>query len=142
MKRFFSLLLIITFASHFGTIHAFAQKKSKRKEAVVIELSIPGREETTKAEVPINQTPKPENSIRGGGGCGDCDESQTPPYEFKAGVFKMDKNKTKVSFGIKIGDECKTSWVFTVYRNRKTKLQLQCGVSLIAYYRFKSEEAN
>jgi hypothetical protein len=142
MKRFFSLLLIITFASHFGTIHTFAQKKAKRKEAVVIELSIPGREETIKAEMSVNQTPKFENSIQGGGSCGDCDEFQTPDYEFKATAFKMNKNKTKVSFKIKIGDECKTSWVFTVYRNRKTKLQLQCGVSLIAYFGFESEEAN
>lgn len=142
MKNLLTQFLILVVASHFGITSVFAQKKVKRKEVVVIELLIPGREEITKAEVLINQTPKLKNSVRGGGGCGNCDESQTPPYEFKAEVFKIDKNKTKVSFKIEVGDECRTGWVFTVSRNRKTKLQLNCGISLTAYYGFESEETN
>ena len=149
MKKLPALFLTLLVASHFGTTAVFAQKKIKPTEVIVIEFLVPDRESFDKWEIPINKNSR-EKLSGGGGNVSEClDYSDTEcakipysSYDFYGKAFALDKNKTKVSFKIKINDECKTRWFFTVYRNRQNKIQLGCGVSLVAYYGFESKEAN
>jgi hypothetical protein len=148
MKIDFSLLLIITFASHFGTIQVFAQKRAKPREVILIEFFAPNDKEANRIELKINRTSKEINGMGGGrgSGCGECTPEQIAAqpsnYLFTARAFRMGKDKANVGFEIEIEEECKARKIFTVYRNRETKLQLNCGVSLTAYYGLETEEMN
>jgi hypothetical protein len=160
MKGNFSLLLIIVVASHFGIIQVFAQKQLKPREVIVIEFTSP-RGSPAKYEVLINRTPKTNYEILGGGayaggvGCGDCSREEyerlkekhkaelaSLSYGFSAKAWRMGKNKSNLNFGISTGGNCRTQKTFTVYRDRQTKIQLDCGVTLTAYYGLESKEAN
>ena len=161
MKRFFCLLLIIIVASHFGTIQIFAQKRTKPREVIVIEFTTPYKS-INRQEVLINRTPQTNYETAGGGaagggaGCGDCsrEESERLSREYKAELRKfsygftakarrLDKDKSNVDFGISVGGgNCQTEKTFTVYRRQQTKFQLDCGITLTAYYGLESEKAN
>lgn len=161
MKRIFSLLLIIAFASHFGIIQSFAQKRAKPREVIFIEFTSPTGG-IAKWEVIINRSPKTKYQTAGGGAsgagvsCSHCsqeyfeelrrkanEEAAKKSYGFTAKAWRMGKDKSNVNFAISTGGgECQTQKTFTVYRNRQTKLQLKCGISLTAYYGFESKKAN
>ena len=161
MKRIFSLLLLITVASHFGTIQSFAQKRTKPREVIVIEFTTQDKG-LDKQEVLINRTPKTNYKTSGGGAngggvvCGDCSREdfeklnkaykaglERLSYGFTAKAWRMGQNKSTVNFGISVGSgNCRTQKTFTVSRNKATKIQMDCGVSLVAYYGLESKEAN
>lgn len=153
MKRFFSLLLIITFASHFGTIEMFAQKRAKSGEVIIVVFSLSTGYSFDGLEFPINKTSK--GILDAGGGmvseCGfpekpECAKFIYSSYDISGRAFAAGKSQAKIKLkaDITVGDEdCKISRTYTVYRNRKTKIRLNsCGASLIAYYGFKSKKAN
>jgi Na+-transporting NADH:ubiquinone oxidoreductase subunit NqrF len=159
MKKL-SILFAVLFLVFFTT-HIFAQKKAKQREVIVIEITTPNKN-IDRQEVLINRTPKTNYEIGGGGAngggsvCGDCSPKESEEinkkykaqlrklsYGFTAKAWRMGKNKSNLSFGISVGeDNCQTQKIFTVYRNQQTKIQLNCGVSLIAYYGLKNEEGN
>ncbi len=153
MKRFFSLFLIITFASHFGTIETFAQKRAKSREVIIVVFSHSMEDSFDKLEFPINKTPKGKFDAGGGmvSECGfpekpECAEFIYSSYDISGRAFAAGKNRAKIKLkaDITVGVEnCKINRTYTVYRNRKTKIRLDaCGASLIAYYGFKSKKAN
>jgi hypothetical protein len=152
MKRIFSLLLIITFASHFGTNAVFAQKRVKRKEVIIIEFSMPNRESPDKWEIPINKTPK--GSLDAGGGmvseCGipddpECAKTIYSAYKYQAKAFAVGKSQTRIDIKIEytVGAEnCQTRRTLIVYRKRQAKIRLGCGANLLARYGPETKEAN
>jgi hypothetical protein len=146
MKIFFNLLLIIAFASHFGTNEIFAQKKAKPKEVIIVKFSLPNWKSFKKGQFPINKTPQ-GNFDSGDISVSECmdpsnKECTYSSYEFAGRAFAVNKNLAKINFKIEVDDNCKTRRIFTVYRNKETKIRLNCGVSLIAYYGFESKETN
>lgn len=166
MKKLLILFLVLV-ASHFGTTAIFAQKKAKPREIVVIEISVPTFDDADKREVLINQTAEGKYEISGGGGkgiastvgCPRCsaeelaelhaelkksliNENEFSSYSFTARARRMGNDKSKMSFDISVGESCRAKKVFTVYRNQQNEIQLNCGVSLIAYYGFEMKEAN
>jgi hypothetical protein len=66
MKRFFSLLLIIVVASHFGIIQVFAQKRVKPKEVIIVEFPLPNGESPSRWKIPINKSPRRKFGAGGG----------------------------------------------------------------------------
>jgi hypothetical protein len=153
MKRFFSLLLIIAFASHFGTNAAFAQKRAKPGEVIIVVLSLSTGESFDELEFPINKTSR--GIFDAGGGmvseCGfpekpECAKSVYKSYDILGRAFAAGRNRAKIKLraDITVGDnDCKISGIYTVRRNRKTKIRLSsCGASLTAYYGFESKKAN
>lgn len=68
--------------------------------------------------------------------------SESPSYMFTARAFRLGKDKSNLSFEILVGENCKSRKIFKIYRNRQNKLQLKCGVSLVAYYGVESKEGN
>lgn len=161
MKKLFCLLFIITCASSFGTSAIFAQKRSQSLEVIVIEFKF-AENGLIKREVPINRNLKIQNGIGGGMGngggvgCSHCsqveleklnkelkEEIQKESKFYTAEAWRINKNKSKLKFEISIkGGSCKAENTFIVYRNQQTKVQLDCGINLIAYYGFESKEAN
>jgi hypothetical protein len=145
--RKFSILFLILFLG-FTAIQIFAQKMVKLREVIIIEFLAPNHKEFRKDEIFINKKPKSEFEVGGGSGseCGECTpeqiDAQPSDYLYTARVFRMGKNKANIGFEISVDGECKTQKVFAVYRNQQTKIQLNCGVSLIAYYGFESKKAN
>lgn len=161
MKRISLLVLIIAFASQFGITQIFAQKKSKLREVIIIEFTTPSNA-ILKREVLINRTSKikswigsgVENGI--GVGCSHCDKKKLEEinrkarekfkkesYSFTASAWKTGKNKSNLNFDVSIGDgNCYTKKIITIHRNKITNVQLNCGLSLVAYYGFESEEVN
>jgi hypothetical protein len=153
MKIVFSLLLIITFASHFGTNAVFAQKRAKPKEVIILEVLLPNQESFSKAEIPINDTLKGNLDASGGviNECGipedpECAKTVYAYYGFRAKAFASGKSKTQINlqFEVTYGNEdCKMQEKnFIVYRNRQTKITLECGFTLIARYGLEGKEAN
>ena len=126
----------------FGTTDIFAQKKAIPREVIVIEILSPISKDADKREVLINKTVKSNYEAGGGRGnaCTSCDQNGS--YEFNATAWRMGKDKSKISFKISFADECRTRKIFTIYRNQQTKIQLNCGVNIVAYYGFESEEGN
>lgn len=147
MKKILSLLLIITFASHFGTNAVFAQKDRKSREVIVVEYLMAGDKSSEKLEIPVNG----DNGVGSVSECLDwtgredeCTKAYSS-FELSGKTLQISKNTARVNFKAEIfadSKECKTRKIFTVYRNRQTRLQLKCGVSLIAYYGFASAETN
>ena len=142
MRKFLILLSILFLG--FGTINIFAQKKAKPRKVVIFEISVPNFGEPYKEEILINQTPKAKYEFDGGGSssCYHCDKNEDSSYSFTLRAFRMGKNKANVGFEIEIDKKCKTRKIFKVYQNQPTKLQLNCGVILTAYYGFESKKAN
>jgi len=153
MKIFFSLLLIIAFASHFGTNTVFAQKRAKPKDIIVVEFLLPNQESFGKVEIPINNTPKGDSDA-GGGAVRECGIPENPEcaktiyasYEFHARAFASGKNQTRVNLQIEASfdnEECAMQkMTFIVYRNRQTKLRLNCSIVLLARYGLQGKEAS
>ncbi len=152
MKIIFSLLLIITFASHFGTNAVFAQKKAKPKEVIIFELLLPDQESFAKSEIPINNTPKGVLEATGGAvsECGipenpECAKTIYASYVFRARAFASGKNQPRINLQIKMSFDNKDCTMqkrnFIVYRNRQTKITLECGFTLIARHGFEGKEA-
>lgn len=152
MKIVFSLLLIITFASHFGTNAVFAQKRAKPKEVIVFELLLPDRESFAKSEIPINNTPKGVLEATGGAAseCGipedpECAKTIYASYVFRARAFASGKNQTRINLQIRTSFDNKDCTMqkrsFVVYRNRQTKFKSECGFTIIARYGFEGREA-
>lgn len=148
MKIFLTSLLILAAVPHFGTTQVFAQRKLQSKEVMVIEFLIPNQKSYEKAKIPIGKNLK-ELVVEGMAvnECGypDREECKNYPYwtyTFSASAFKTGKAPTKVKFQIKVTNNCKTQKIFTVHRKRQTKIQLNCGVNLVAYYGFETEETN
>ena len=152
MKRFFSLLLIITFASHFGTNAAFAQKRASPKEVIVVEFLFPNQV-SFKSKIPINKTPK--GSLKAWDGavheCGipedpECAKTIYASYTFSARAFASGKSQTRINLQTKASYDHEVCTMqkrtFIVYRNRQTKLRLKCGLTLIARYGLETEETN
>jgi len=153
MKRIFSLFLLIAVASHFGIIQVFAQKRVKPKEVIIVVLSLSTGYSFDGLEFPINKTSKGIFDA-GGGMVSECGSPEKPEcakyiyksYDISGRAFAINKTQAKIRLkaDITVGDnDCKINGTYTVYRNRKTKIGLDsCGASLIAYYGFKSKEAN
>jgi hypothetical protein len=137
MKLLFSLLLIIAFASHFGTIETFAQKRAKPREVIILVFSLSTGYSFDGLEFPLNKSSK---------GKPECANSVYSSYDISGRAFAAGKNQAKIKLkaDITVGNEdCKINRTYTVYRNRKTKIKLDsCGASLIAYYGFKSKKTN
>lgn len=142
MKKFSTLLIVLFLI--FGIVQTFAQKKAKPREVIMIEISVPNFEEADKREVLMNRPSKIKYDASGSGGqsCINCNEPSDSFYGLRAGAVRIGKDSAKVGFKIEIDEKCKTRKVFMVYRNQQTKIQLNCGVSLVAYYGYESEEAN
>ena len=146
MKKLLTLIFVLIAVSHFGATQVFAQKKLKRKEVIIVKFLIPKQREFDNVKIPIEKNSK-DAGISGGAvnECltnKGCDNSDYWTYTFSANAFRTRKAITKVNFEIEVTKGCKTQKTFTVYRKRRTKLRLDCGVSLIAYQGFESEEAN
>lgn len=149
MKKLPAFLLILISVSHFGTTEVFAQKKAKPRPVIVIEISVPNFEQPDKREVLINRTAKSNYEYSGGGGqgCGGCGEERSrelakSTYVFTARAWRMGRDKSKVGFEIEVGEQCQTQKIFKVYRHRQTKIRLNCGIGLAAYYGFETKETN
>ncbi len=161
MKRYFYSFLIITFALHFGTNAIFAQKRAKPREVIVIEFNL-AENNLIRREVPINRNLKSQRGIGGGTGngggvgCSHCsqaelekldkelkEELQKESKSYIAEAWRINKNESKLKFEISTkGGSCQAEKTFIVYRNQQTKIQLDCGVNLIAYYSFISKKAD
>jgi flagellar basal body L-ring protein FlgH len=153
MKNFSSLLLIITFASHFGIIEMFAQKQAKPKEVIIVVFSYSADYSFDGLEFPINKTAKGKFDA-GGGMVSECGFPEKPEcanfiyssYEISGKAFAAGKNQVKIKLKGEITvdvNDCRINGIYTVYRNRKTKIRFNsCGANLIFYYGLKSKKAN
>lgn len=153
MKKFINLVLIIAFASHFGTIETFAQKRAKSREVIILVFSLSTGYSFDGIEFPLNKTSK--GGFDAGEGmvseCGfpekpECANSTYTSYAIDGRAFAAGKNQAKIRLkaDITVGSEdCKINRTYTIYRNRKTKIPLDsCGANLIAYYGLKRKKAN
>ena len=126
-----------------SAVHIFAQKKVEDREVIVVEFLIPNRIHPGKTEIPINDDGEfGQVSISECGFPGKCPGHVYSTYTLSAKASSKVESKTKVNFKIEVTDGCKTQKAFTVYRMQQTKIQLKCGVSLVAYYGFESKEGN
>ena len=153
MKIPFSLLLIIAFASHFGTIETFAQKRSKPKEVIIVVFSLSTGYSFDGLEFPLNKTSKGKFDVGEGmvSECGfpekpECANSVYSSYDISGRAFAAGKNQARIKLkaDITVGNnDCKINRIYSVYRNRKTEIKLDsCDASLIVYYGFKSKKTN
>ncbi len=153
MKKLINLILIVAFASHFGTIETFAQKRAKPKEVIIVVFSIPNDQTFDGLEFPINRTAK--GKLDDGGGmvseCGipedpECAKSIYSAYDIYGRAFAVGKNQAKIKLKgeLTVDDkDCQINGTYTVYRNRKTNIRFNsCGANLIVFYGFESEETN
>src|SRR6476620_8246225 len=134
MKKLINLLLIITFASHFGTIETFAQKRAKPREVIILVFSHSTGDSFDGLEFPINKVSKGKFDAGGGmvSECGlpekpECAKSVYSAYEISGRSFAAGKDRAKLRLkgDVTVGDEdCKINGTYTVYRNRKTKIRL------------------
>lgn len=159
MKNF--SLLLITLFINLSTIQIFAQKESIPREVIIVEFINPSGM-LDKSEVLINQNARTNYETFGGGGdagfagCWDCSKEKSEKinreykeelkkfsYDFTARARQISKNVSRLSFTISFGDgTCQTKTKFLVYRNKRKKLLLKCGVNLTAYYSVEGKEAN
>lgn len=147
MKRYsaFSIILVIIFC--FNNIQSLAQNRAKVKEVIVIQFLIPNRTSFSEWKVPINRYKRTGSGV-GGISISECGFPETEEcknfvyssYEFSAHSIKLNNFATRVSFNINVSDECKTKKVFTVYRAKKIRLKLRCGVILTSRYGLASEK--
>jgi hypothetical protein len=151
MKFALSLTLITACASHFGTNAVFAQKRAKPKEVIVVYFPMPNGESPSKWKIPIYKSPR--GKFNGGGMVSECGFPDNPEcakfiyasYEYQAKAFALRKNRVRIDLKIDFAvgaNECKTRRLFTVYRNRQTKIRLGCGTTLTARYGLSTEKAN
>ncbi len=146
MKKILSSLV---FFLCLGVICISAQGVSEKKEAIILELKIKVNEEIVvqKLDFPLDTNIKEV----GGGGfaygieCDHCDESKLPSYIGGYMVKSLGQKVSKLKFWVKIKNtakKCSVKTKFKVFRNRRTNLNLNCGVTLVAYYGFELEEEN
>lgn len=145
MKKLPILLAVLFLA--FSATHIFAQKKAKPKEVINIEFLIPRRNYKNKIEIPVNINSKEDSSvgqtsIRECGVPAGCKDFIYSTYTLTAKAFKVTKTKISVIFNIEVNDGCKTQKTFMVYQKRQSKIQLKCGVSLVAYYGVENKKGN
>src|SRR5215203_3812016 len=105
MKKFFSLLLIIAFASHFGTNEVFAQKPAKSSKLIIVKIILANGYELGSTELEIPSKSKQKTGSAFGGGCGDCEKLENYSAFFTARYITKSKSKISVSLEI---DDCKT----------------------------------
>jgi hypothetical protein len=153
MKKFSSLLAILIFALCFGAIQGFAQKQTKPKQAIILELSVQDESVET-FEMPLNlnkpgSTKSSDEGLAKDAGPGydeKVDGPLGPGYSVKWKALVISKNQTRITLTVTIDDGIdvnrKVRKTFLISRNRKTKLQLKNNVSLVAYYGFEREEEN
>ena len=145
MRKLFTFLSVLIFVLYLCTMIGYAQTTEKTKEVIIIEIKVLSGDGYDKWEIPINRTPK---SKIGAGGvsiyeCGGCmteaewANAKYSTYSFSARAFRMGTAKANVGFDIFVDDECKTRKTFKVVKNRKTELNLSCGVKILAYYGFE-----
>jgi hypothetical protein len=153
MKKFSSLLAVLIFAFCFGAVQDFAQKQSKPKQAIILELSVQDKNyETFKMPINLNKIGSTKSSNEGlakdyGPNYDEKVEGPLGPgYSVKWKADVISKNQTKITLTVKIEDGIdvnrKVRKTFLITRNRQTKLQLKNNVNFVAYYGFETEEQN
>lgn len=151
MKFFSKLLAVLLAVSYFCITPGFAQKSVKPKKVVIVDFLLLNGERASKWKIPINKTRR--GGLKVGGGSvtecaspnSDCSKAIYSSYEFEAKAFAIGKNRTRIDIKIEYSvdeKECKTRRIFTVYRNRQTKIRLGCGAVLIARYGLETEETD
>ena len=145
-------MAVLLAVSYFCITPGFAQKSVKPKKVIIVDFLLLNGERASKWKIPINKTPK--GGLRTGGGsvteCGfpdkpECAEAIYSSYEFEAKASAIGKNRTRIDIKIEYSvddEECKTHRIFTVYRNRQTKIRLGCGAVLIARDGLETEETD
>lgn len=141
------LLMFFFLTTCFGVSQIYAQNNTSQTEIIIIEIFAPNHTEPEKLQIPINRR-KNENLDEGIGSvshCVHCNEEDRAllPIDFtlRARAFRMGKNKVNIGVELSVNeDRCRTTEIFGITRNKKTKVKLKCGVTLFAYYDFESKE--
>jgi len=146
MKKLSIELVVLFLALCLGTAESFAQ--IEEKEFITIEIAIKKEQFSQKIKVPISKNPFSkdgriliEGEFTAGGwattGCTNC--ILTSEYDIVALAIPSGSELSKVNFSVTFRNKrkCNVDREFLIKRGENTKLNLKCGVKIIAYHNRK-----
>lgn len=135
------LLLVLTFLC-FGITEVSAQKKTKPKEVIFVELTVTRRSSPQTIEIPINvNVSRGKEKPLKAGWAKKGDGALPPQYSFNLEAYLKDKNSSDVYLEI-IVEGCQTivRKQFIVSKTQKTELETECEIKVVAYYNTESKK--
>ncbi len=139
MKTVFFLLVLAFFGC--GATQVLAQKKTKPKDVIVVELKVGKGTNTQVIQVPINTIPRTAEKPLKRAWEKDGDAAMPPQFSYNLEAYVNDKNNSKVYFAAVV-ERCQetTRKDFVVTKGQKIEFELGCEIKITAYYSIESKD--